>query len=113
MEESLERYVKFLREIGRYPNHYKKIVIKTYIIDKDTRCIKNCDCDGVEFECDDIRKYDYIWGILASFIKWDVALVNESDTEIWFSFRDDNEISKGKFVYLRCFKAEWEAREDA
>lgn len=110
MEESLERYVKFLREIGRYPYHYKKIVIKTYIIDKDTRCIKNCDCDGVEFECGDIRKYDYIWGILALFIKWYVALLYESDTEIWFSFRDDNEIGKSKFAYLRCFKAEWDTR---
>lgn len=37
--------------------------------------------------------------------------MNESDTEIWFSFRDDNEINKGKFVYLRCFKAEWEEEE--
>lgn len=113
MEESLERYVMFLREIGGHPNHYKKIVIRTCTIDKDTRHIKDCDGDGMEFEYDDIRKHDYIWNILASFIKWDVALLNESDTEIWFSFRDDNEISKGKFVYLRCFKAEWEAREDA
>lgn len=111
MEESLERYVKFLRETGIYPIHYKKIVIKTYIINKDTRCIENCDCDGVEFECDDIRKHDYIWGILASLIKWDVALLNESDTEIWFSFRDDSDLSKGKFVYLRCFKAKWEMEE--
>lgn len=111
----MERYVKFLREIGRYPYHYKKIVIKTFIIDKDTRSIKNCDCDGMEFECNDIRKYDYIWGILASLIKWDVAFLNESDTEIWFSFRDDSKISKRKSVYLRCFKAKWEAeaRENA
>lgn len=54
MEESLERYVKFLREIGIYPIHCKKIVIKTY---------------------------------------------------------DDNEMSKVKFVYLRCFKAKWEMGE--
>lgn len=111
MEGFLERYVIFLREIGRYPSHYKKIVIKTCTIDKDTRHIKDCDCDGVEFECGDIGKYDYVWNIMASFIKWDVALLNESDTEIWFFFRDDNEISKGKFVYLRCFKAEWEKEE--
>ncbi len=45
MEESLERYVMFLREIGRHPNHYKKIVIRTYAIDKDTGRIKECD-DG-------------------------------------------------------------------
>lgn len=103
----------FLREIGRHPNHYKKIVIKTYMIDKDTGRIKNCDCDGLEFGCDDVRKYDYFWNILASFIKWDVVFLDENDEEIRFSFQDDNEISKDKFVCVGCYKAEWEMEKDA
>lgn len=103
----------FLREIGRYPNHYSRIVIttKTWITDKDAGSVKfkDCDCDGMEFECDDIRKYDYIWNILASFIKWDVDSLTEDDEEICFFFHDDSEISKEKFVCVGCYKAEWEA----
>lgn len=114
MEERLERYVMFLREIGRYPYHYKKIVIRTQTIDKDTGRVKNCDGDDMEFECSDIRKYNYIWNILASFIKWDVAFLNdEDDEEICFSFQDNDEISKGKLVCVICYKAQWEARENA
>lgn len=109
MEGSLERYVLFLREIGRYPFQYKKIVIQNYIIDEDTGRIKNG--DGMKFESGEIMKYDYVWNILALFIKWDVVFLDEDDEEIWFSFRDDSEIGKEKFACVGCYKSEWEAEE--
>lgn len=65
----------------------------------------------MKFESVEISKYDYVWNILASFIKWDVAFLTEDDEEIWFSFRDDNEIGKEKFVCVSCYKAKWEAEE--
>lgn len=109
MEGSLERYVIFLREIGRYPRHYKKIVIQNYTIDEDTGHIKNG--DSMKFESDEIMEHDYIWNILASFIKWDVAFLDENDEKIWFSFRDDSEIGNEKFACVGCYKSEWEAEE--
>ena len=54
----------------------------------------------------------YIWNILASFIKWDVDSLSEDDENIWFYFKDCSEIGKEKFVCVNCHKAEWEA-EDA
>lgn len=111
LEKHLERYVMFLREIGRYPDHYKKIVIRTRTIDKDTDCIKKYDSDGIKFEGVEISKYDYVWNILASFIKWDVDFLTEDDEEIWFFFHNDSEIGKEKFVYMSCYKSEWEAEE--
>ena len=107
---NLERYVLFLREISRYPRHYKKIVIQNYIIEEDTGRIKNG--DGMKFESGEIMKYDYVWNILALFIKWDIVFLDdEDDEEIWFSFRDDSEIGKEKFACVGCYKAEWEEEE--
>lgn len=108
----LERYVMFLREISRYPRHYKKIVVQNYIIDdKDTFNIKTFSGENMEFECSEICKYDYVWNFLALFIKLDVVSLKEDDEEIWFCFHDDRKIGKEKFVCVGCYKAEWEAEE--
>lgn len=112
MEESLERYVIFLREIARYPRHYKKIVVQNYIIDdKDTFNIKNFFGGNMKFECSEICNHDYVWNILASFIKWDVVFLKEDDEEIWFCFYDDSKIGKKKFTCVGCYKAKWEVEE--
>lgn len=108
----LERYVMFLREISRYPRHYKKIVVQNYIIDdKDTFNIKSFFDWHMEFEFSKICKHDYVWNILALFIKWDVVSLKEDDEEIWFCFSDDSKIGKEKFACVGCYKAEWEAEE--
>lgn len=109
MEGRLERYVMFLREIGRYPYQYMKIVIRISTIDKDTGSIKNC--DNMEFECNEIMKHYYVWNILALFIKWDVVLLDENDEKIWFYFHDDSKIGKEKFACVGCYKAEWKVEE--
>lgn len=112
MEERLERYVIFLEEIARYPRHYKKIVVQNYIIDdKDTFNIKNFFGGNMKFECSEICNHDYVWNILASFIKWDVVFLKEDDEEIWFCFYDDSKIGKKKFTCVGCYKAKWEVEK--
>ena len=65
----------------------------------------------MEFESSEICKHDYVWNILALFIKWDVVSLKEDDEEIWFCFRDDSEIGKEKFACVGCYKSEWEVEE--
>lgn len=110
--ECLERFVMFLRELYKYPDHYKKIAMRADLIDKDTGRIKPGDGDTVEYRYDWIKKYlDCIWGLLASFIRYDVISCDENEAEIWFCFKDDYGINKRKVIYVDFYKAEWGAEE--
>ena len=112
--ECLERFVMFLKELYKYPNHYKKITMRADLIDKDTGRIKRGDGDTVEYGYDWIEKHlDCIWGLLASFIRYDVVSFDENEAEIWFCFKDDYEINKGKVICVEFYKSEWEMKEDA
>ena len=112
--ECLERLVMFLREFYKQPWHYKKIEMRTDLIDKDTGRVKRGDGDIVEHGYDWMEKHlDCIWGLLASFIRYDVVSWDENEAEIWFFFKDDYEINKGKVICVDFYKAEWETREDA
>lgn len=80
--ECLERFVMFLKELYKYPNQYKKIVINSDLKDSETGNPKR-ECHRVEYEETDIRKHiDYVWGIVASLMKCDVCSYDENKDEL-------------------------------
>ena len=108
--ECLEKFAMFLKELYKYPNQYRKIVINSDLKDSETGNLKR-KREHVEYEDADIRKHlDYVWSIVASLMKCDVCNY-EDDEEIWFFFHNDSEIGKEKFVYMSCYKSEWESEE--
>ena len=109
--ECLEKFVMFLKELYKFPNHYKKIVINSDLEDSETGNLKR-EAECVEYEDTDIRKQlDYVWGIVASLMKCDVCSYAENDKELWFCFCDDSRLGEREIICMSCYKAEWEAEE--
>jgi hypothetical protein len=109
--ECLEKFVMFLKELYKYPNHYKRIVIDSDLEDSETGNLKR-EAECVEYEDTDIRKHlDYVWGIVASLMKCDVCGYDENDKELWFSFYDDSRLGEREIICMSCYKAKWEAEE--
>lgn len=111
--ECLEKFVMFLKDLYKYPNQYKKIVIKSDLKDSETGNLKR-KCEIVEYEDTDIRKHiDYVWGIIASLMKCDVCSYDENKDELWFCFYDDSRLGEVETICMSCYKSEWEMKEDA
>ena len=111
--ECLEKFVMFLKELYKNPYRYKKIVINSDLEDSETGNLKR-EAECVEYEDTDIRKQlDYVWGIVASLMKCDVCSYAENDEELWFCFCDDSRLGEREIICMSCYKAEWEARENA
>lgn len=104
--ECLERFVMFLKELYKHPDHYKKIVINSDLKDSETGNLKR-ECHRVEYEDTDIRKHlDYVWGIVASLMKCDVCSYDENKDELWFCFYDDSRLGEVETICMSCYKAE-------
>lgn len=108
--ECLEKFVMFLKDLYKYPNHYEKIVIISQLEDSETGDFKKC--KRVVYEDTDIRKHlDYVWGIVASLMKCDVCSYAENDEELWFCFCDESRLGEREIICMSCYKAEWEMEE--
>lgn len=125
MEGFLERYVIFLREIGRYPRHYKKIVVQNYIIDdKDTFNIKSffdwhgsstkvVDVDAKVFdreECtsdnDFKRDMAFVLGAM-SMLKLSRGVVHEATGMLIFEFNAVDTDKRGRQLKLEMYYEEY------
>lgn len=109
--ESLEKFVMFLKDLYKSPNHYKKIVINSSLEDSGTGDLTMC--GRVEYKGMDIRKHlDYVWGIVASHFISDVCSYEENDEELWFFFfHDDSRLGEMENICMRCYKAGQEAEK--
>lgn len=105
------KFVMFLKDLYKSPNHYKKIVINSSLEDSETGDLTMC--GRVEYKDMDIRKHlDYVWGIVASHFISDVCSYEENDEELWFFFfHDDSRLGEVENICMRCYKAGQEVEE--
>lgn len=104
--ECLEKFAMFLKELYKYPNQYRKIVINSDLKDSETGNLKR-KREHVEYEDADIRKHlDYVWGIVASLMKCDVCNYEENKDELRFCFYDDSRLGEVETICMNCYKDE-------